>query len=142
MVEVKIHRIDKNVELPKYAKQGDAAFDLRSSEDKILKSGDKHIVKTGIRLAIPEGYVGLVWDRSGVAAKHGVHCMAGVIDSGYRGEVGVVMKNLSNEDFTIEKNMRIAQMLIQPVAAAKITEVEELEETERNSGGFGSTGLK
>ena len=142
MVQVKIHRIDKEVELPFYAKQGDAAFDLRSSEQKTLKAGEKHTVKTGLRVAIPEGYVGLIWDRSGMAAKHGIHCLAGVIDSGYRGEIGVVMKNLGSGDFTIEKNMRIAQMLIQPVATANLVEVDDLDESERGASGFGSTGLK
>ena len=92
-------------------------------------------------MAIPEGHVGLIWDRSGMAAKHGLHCLAGVVDSGYRGEIGVVMKHLGDEPFTVEKNMRIAQMLIQPVAAATIEEADSLEETDRGKDGFGSTGL-
>jgi dUTP pyrophosphatase len=142
MVEVKIHRTDKTVDAPTYAKKGDAAFDLRSSEEKLLKPGEKHVVKTGLRVAIPEGFVGLVWDRSGLAAKNGIHCLAGVIDCTYRGEVGVVVKNLGHDDFLVEKNMRIAQMLIQPIATATLTEVEELDETVRGAGGFGHTGLK
>jgi dUTP pyrophosphatase len=75
-----------------------------------------------------------------MAAKHGIHCLAGVLDSGYRGEIGVVLQNLSGEEFLVEKNMRIAQMLIQPVATARLLEVEDLEETDRGAGGFGSTG--
>jgi len=142
MVEVKIHRTDKTVDAPTYAKKGDAAFDLRSAEEKLLKPGEKHVVKTGLRVAIPEGFVGLVWDRSGLAAKNGIHCLAGVIDCTYRGEVGVVIKNLGHDDFLVEKNMRIAQMLIQPIATATLTEVEELDETVRGAGGFGHTGLK
>ena len=143
MVEILIHRLDKTVELPKYAKKGDAAFDLRSVEDKVVKAGHKELVKTGVRVAIPEGYCGLIWDRSGLASKHGIHCLAGVFDSGYRGEVIVVLHNLGKEDFTIEKSMRIAQMLIQPVETAKLVEVEELDEnTERGPGGLGHTGLK
>ncbi len=142
MVEVKIHMTDKTVDAPKYAKENDAAFDIRSSEEKVFRPGEKLIVKTGMRMAIPEGHVGLIWDRSGLAAKHSIHCLAGVIDAGYRGEVGVVMKNLGTEEFLIEKNMRIAQMLIQPVATAKLTEVDSLDDTDRSSGGFGSTGLK
>jgi dUTP pyrophosphatase len=142
MVEVKIHRIDKTVDVPFYANQGDAAFDLRSAEERVLKPGEKHIVKTGLCVAIPSGYVGLIWDRSGLAAKHSMHCLAGVIDSGYRGEVGVVIKNLGDSDFLVEKNMRIAQMLIQPVASASLVEVDSLDDTERSSGGFGSTGVK
>ncbi len=140
MVEIRMHRTDKTVELPKYAKQGDAAFDLRASEDKILHAGQKQVIKTGLRVAVPEGYCGLIWDRSGMAAKHGIHTLAGVLDSGYRGEIGVVLHNLSDQDFTVEKNMRIAQMLIQPVATAKIMEVDELDDTDRGAGGFGSTG--
>jgi dUTP pyrophosphatase len=141
MVDVRIHRLDKTVEMPKYAKKGDAAFDLRSAEEKTVKAGHKELVKTGLRIAVPEGYCGLIWDRSGLAAKNGIHCLAGVLDSGYREEIVVVLHNLGKEDFLIEKNMRMAQMLIQPVETAMIKEVEELEETERK-GGFGHTGLK
>jgi len=142
MVQVRIHRIDKGVELPKYAKQGDAAFDLRSAEEKLIKAGHKEVVKSGLRIAVPEGYCGLIWDRSGLAAKHGIHCLAGVLDSGYRGEIGIVIHNLGKEDFLVEKNMRVAQMLIQPVESAHLLEVDDLEETSRGAGGFGSTGLK
>jgi len=105
-----------------------------------ISAGERVIVPTGIQMAIPEGYVGLVWDRSGLAAKHSLHCLAGVIDSGYRGEVGVVMINLGKEDFLVEKNMRIAQILIQPVELPSVVEVEDLDDTTRGDGGFGSTG--
>jgi dUTP pyrophosphatase len=142
MVEVRVHRIDKTVEMPKYAKQGDAAFDLRSAEEKVIKAGHKELFKTGLRIAVPDGHCGLIWDRSGLAAKHGIHCLAGVLDSGYRGEIVVVLHNLGKEDFIVEKNMRMAQMLIQPVETARILEVDDLDETERSAGGFGSTGLR
>jgi dUTP pyrophosphatase len=143
MVDVRLYRLDKTVEMPKYAKKGDAAFDLRSSEDKLVKAGHKELVKTALRIAIPEGYCGLIWDRSGLAAKNGIHCLAGVFDSGFRGEIIVVLHNLGKEDFLIEKSMRIAQMLIQPVETARLVEVDELEEnTERGQGGLGHTGLK
>jgi dUTP pyrophosphatase len=142
MVHVRVHRLDKTVEMPKYAKKGDAAFDLRSAEEKMLKAGHKEVVKTALCIAVPEGYCGLIWDRSGLAAKHGIHCLAGVLDSGYRGEIMLVLHNLGKEDFLIEKNMRMAQMLIQPVDAATLTEVDELEETDRGAGGLGHTGLK
>jgi len=142
MVEVRLHRVDKEVELPKYQRENDAAFDLRSAEDKVLAPGEKTIVKTGLRMAIPDGHVGLIWDRSGLAAKHSLHCLAGVIDCTYRGEVGVVMKNLGSEPFTVEKNMRIAQMLIQPIVTASLLEVEDLDDTVRGSGGFGSSVMK
>ncbi len=141
MVELKIHRTNKDIDLPQYTRSNDAALDLRSAEVKLLKSGEKTIVKTGIKMAIPGGHVGLIWDRSGIAAKHEVHCLAGVIDSDYRGEIGVVLKNLGSNTFLIEKNMRIAQMLIQPVINPNIIEVESLEEdTQRGAGGFGSSG--
>ncbi len=142
MMEINIQRVDKGVEMPCYAHEGDAAFDLRSAEEVLLKPGEKHVVKTGIKMAIPKGYFGNIRDRSGMAAKQGVHCLAGVVDAGYRGEVGVVMVNLGKEDVSIEKNMRIAQMLIQKAEAPKIIEVDELEETTRGEGGFGSTGAK
>jgi dUTP pyrophosphatase len=142
MVKVFIKRLDKGIDIPTYANKGDAAFDLRSSESALLKAGEQRNFKTGVQVAIPEGYAGLVWDRSGLASKHGLHCLAGVIDSGYRGEISIVLKNLGKDDFLVGKNMRIAQMLIQPVVSAKIEEVEELDETERGEGGFGSTGLE
>jgi dUTP pyrophosphatase len=141
-LDLKIKKLDKDVNLPAYAHNYDAAFDLPSSMDITLKPGKKEIVKTGLAMAIPNGYAGLIWDRSGLAAKNSLTVMAGVIDSGYRGEIGVVIINLGDEDFKVEKNMRIAQMLIQKVELPTISEVEELNETTRNEGGFGSTGLK
>jgi len=139
---LKIERINKELDLPSYSLEDDAGIDLRSSEDLTLKPGERRTVKTGIRLAIPKNHVGLIWDRSGHAHKHGLHVLAGVIDSGYRGEVGVVLKNLGNSDFKIEKNLRIAQMLIQPFHRVNIEECESLDETSRKDGGFGSTGNK
>jgi dUTP pyrophosphatase len=140
MVDLKIERIDKEIKLPSYAYENDAALDLPSAENLVLLPGEKKVVKTGLKMAIPAGYVGLVWDRSGLAAKNSIHTLAGVIDSGYRGEIGVVMINLGKEPFSIERNMRIAQMLIQPVAHAKITEAEVGTDTHRAVGGFGSSG--
>ena len=141
-MKVLITRVDKSIEMPSYAKEGDAAFDLRAAEDVEIKSGHRAVVKTGLKMAIPKGHVGLIWDRSGLASKHGMTVLAGVIDSSYRGEVGVVLKNLGEESFKVEKNMRIAQMLIQPVVSANIEETEELDITDRGEGGWGSTGLK
>jgi dUTP pyrophosphatase len=132
----------EGIDPPHYAHPGDAGFDLRASEELTIPAGGKAMAPTGLRLAIPDGYVGLIWDRSGLAAKHGIHCLAGVVDSGYRGEVKVVMQNLGSEPFVVERGMRIAQMLIQPVAGAELTRVESLEESSRGEGGFGSTGLQ
>ena len=138
-MKVKIQRIS-DVDMVSYAKEGDAAFDLRSAEEGVIAPGEKKVIKTGLKMAIPQGHVGLVWDRSGLAAKHALHVLAGVIDSGYRGEVGVVLKNLGDAPVEITKNMRIAQMLIQPVVRAHLEEVDQLDETDRGDTGFGSSG--
>lgn len=133
--------MQKDIDIPSYAKAGDAGLDLRASEQITIGSGETGVVPTGLRFAIPEGHVGLVWDRSGLAANNSITTMAGVIDSSYRGELRVVLKNLGKESFVIEKGMRIAQMLIQPVAnSIPILEVDELPESRRGDAGFGSTG--
>ena len=132
----------EGLEPPSYAHPGDAGFDLRAAEELVIEPGERKLTPTGLRLAIPEGFAGLVWDRSGLAAKHGVHCLAGVIDSGYRGEVKVVLQNLGSEPFTVERGMRIAQLLVQPVAQAELVRVENLEDSARGEGGFGSTGVQ
>jgi len=137
---LKIKRLDKTATLPKYAHEGDAGLDLFSAENYTLKPNERKAFKTGIAMAIPKGFVGLVWDKSGLAAKHGIKTMAGVVDSGYRGEILIVLKNLGNDVFKIEKNMKIAQMLIQPVESKNIIEVDDLDDTCRGEGGFGSTG--
>ena len=93
-------------------------------------------------MEIPKGFVGNIRDRSGLPAKYSIHTMAGIIDPGFRGEIGIVMINLGNQEIKIEKHMRIAQMLIQPVEIVEFNEVEELSETERGEGGFGSSGHK
>jgi dUTP pyrophosphatase len=139
-MQIRVKRLDKEIELPDFARQDDAAIDLRSAEEGTLEPMEKKVFKTGLAIAIPKGYAGLVWDRSGMAAKHSVHTMAGVIDSGYRGELGVVLINLGKEPFKVERGMRIAQLLFHPILNVKIQEAEELDETERGEGGFGSTG--
>ncbi len=140
MVDVKIQKLDPDMTTPSYAHPGDAGIDLRSGEELVLEPGEFRMVKTCTKMAIPKGYVGLVWDKSGYAAKKGIHVLAGVIDSGYRGEICVVMKNLGDEPFEITKDMKIAQILIQPIVEANLIEVDSLEKTKRNEGGFGSTG--
>ncbi len=139
---IKIKKLNEDAVLPGYACKNDAGMDFYSNEEVILKSGERKLISTGISMAIPEGYVGLIWDKSGVASKFGIKTMAGVIDSGYRGEIKILLHNLSLDEFKIEKQSKVAQMLIQPVEQKQIIEVEELEETERWDGGFGSTGLK
>ena len=138
-MELKIQRIHEDAKLPLYQHKGDAGLDIFSSIDCVIKAGEIKPVPTGIKMAVPEGYVGLVWDKSGISLK-GVHRLAGVIDSGYRGEVRVVMVNFGDEPFVIEKGMKIAQLLVQPVTEMKVIEAEELEGTSRGDKGFGSTG--
>ena len=139
---IKIKKLTENATSPKYAKEDDAGMDFYASESSIVLPNERKLISTGIAMAIPKGYVGLIWDKSGIASKHGLKTMAGVIDSGYRGEIKILIHNLSNEPYTIESGNKIAQMLIQPVEQKKIQEVLELEETDRGDGGFGSTGVR
>jgi dUTP pyrophosphatase len=136
---LKVRRIQKQAKLPRYSHKGDAGLDVFSALDCVLKAGDVRAVPTGIQMAIPKGFVGLIWDKSGLTLE-GVHRLAGVVDSGYRGEVKVVMANLQNKPFVIEKGMKIAQVLIQPVEEVEVLETEKLEETPRGQKGFGSSG--
>lgn len=139
-MKVAVKKIVPEARIPVYHHEGDAGMDLFSSVQIIIRPGETVAVPTGIQMAIPFGYVGLIWDKSGIALK-GVHRLAGVVDSGYRGEVKVVLTNLGHEPFEITPGMKIAQMLIQRVEAPEIVEVEELDKTSRGEGGFGSTGL-
>lgn len=141
-MKIKIKRIDKDLPLPAYTKDLDAALDLRSAEEGIISPGETRTFRTGMIFAIPKGYVGLVWDRSGMAAKHSIHTMAGVLDAGYRGELILVLKNLGEHDFRVERGMRIAQLVVQPVLNADVVEVDELDDTQRGENRFSSTGLR
>jgi dUTP pyrophosphatase len=126
--------------LPERQSGGAAGADLRAAAEVILKPGERARVPTGLELEIPAGYVGLVWPRSGLAEKSGLDTLAGVIDSDYRGELGVMLINHGGEAVTIRRGDRIAQLLIQPVAAATYERADRLEPTDRGTGGFGSTG--
>lgn len=139
-MKLKIVKI-KNVPDPKYINHGDVGLDLHSAENIILKPGERATISTGLKMEIPEGFAGLIWDRSGLAANYGISTLAGVIDSGYRGEIKVAMINLGSGNFEVKEGMRIAQMLFQKVEKADIEIVNELEESKRGDGGFGSTGL-
>ncbi|MCX6562349.1 MAG: dUTP diphosphatase [Candidatus Aminicenantes bacterium] len=139
-MELKIKRIHPEAKLPSYGHPGDAGLDLFSCVDCVLDEGEVRAVQTGIKVAIPAGHVGLIWDKSGISLR-GVHKLAGVVDAGYRGEVQVVMVNLGCEPFEIKKGMKIAQMLVQPVHEVKVVEAGDLDDTTRGEGGFGSTGL-
>jgi dUTP pyrophosphatase len=130
--------------VPTYAHPGDAGADLTAAESLTLKAGGGRArVRTGMRVAIPEGYAGFVLPRSGLAANHGVTCLntPGLIDSGYRGELMVLLVNTDPDtDYTVEVGARIAQLVIQPVAQAEFVPVAELDDHVRGEGGFGSTG--
>jgi dUTP pyrophosphatase len=139
-MELKVRRIHPEAKLPVYGHPGDAGLDLFSVVDRVLAPGDVFAVPTGVQMAIPAGFVGLIWDKSGISLEK-IHRLAGVVDAGYRGEVQVVMINLGREPFNIKKGTKIAQMLIQPVAAVQVVESDDLDDTSRGEGGFGSTGL-
>jgi dUTP pyrophosphatase len=129
---------------PVYAKPGDAGADLRSTAALTVPAGARVMVPTGVSIALPQGYVGLVHPRSGLAAKHGITVLntPGTIDAGYRGEIMVILFNSSDADFDVAVGDRIAQLLIQAVELAKFIPVDKLPETERGETGFGSSGRK
>jgi dUTP pyrophosphatase len=143
VISVPIRRVDGGLELPVYARPDDAGVDLRSRVDVLVKAGRRVTVATGIELALPPGYVGLVHPRSGLAARHGVTVInsPGTIDAGYRGEVLVTLLNTDLEaDFQVRRGDRIAQLVVQRVAQVQWREVESLPASERGQGGHGSTG--
>ena len=144
-MEVKFKRMEyaKGVELPKYESEEAAGMDLRSSESVSIPSGSRAIVKTGLQMELPIGYEGQIRPRSGLAAKYGITVLnsPGTIDSDYRGELMVILYNTSNETFEVSSGDRIAQMVISPVIQAKVVEVDELGNTSRGDGKFGSTGV-
>ena len=140
-MEIKVKKLSTEATIPTKANNSDAGWDLYVSEDAIIDPSKLELVSTHISFAIPEGYVGLIWDRSGMAAKRGLHRFAGVIDSGYRGEVKVCLWNSSDKYCVINHGERIAQILFQEVPHFTMNEVESLDDTDRGEGGFGSSGL-
>ena len=141
-IVVKVKKLVPEGQLPKQAKEGDAAFDLHAVVEYDLQPGESYGVPTGIALEIPQGYEGQVRPRSGLALKSGITITnsPGTIDSGYRGEVKVIVHNLGKDVFHIERGMRIAQIAIRPVPDVKFIETGDLKDSERGTGGFGSTG--
>ena len=143
MITLQIKLLDEELAAPRYQHDGDAALDLSSRIDVVLDPGERETIPTGIAVAIPRGYAGLVLPRSGLASRHGISLVnsPGLIDSGYRGEIAVVLINTDKlEPFHIKRGDRIAQLMIQPAEEVSVALVAELEETPRGSGGFGSTG--
>jgi len=143
MINVKIKKIKDNAIIPKYVHEGDSGVDLYSAEDYLLKPGERVLVSTGLKIAIPKGYEAQIRPKSGLALNNGVSIVntPGTIDAGYRGEIGIITINLGKENFKIEKGKKIAQMVFNKVEEAKFEEVEDLDNTKRGDGGFGSTGL-
>jgi dUTP pyrophosphatase len=144
MIEIKLTRLPhgEGLPLPKYATEHAAGLDITSAEELVLDPGERHAVATGFAIEIPHRYEVQVRPRSGLAIKHGVTCLntPGTIDSDYRGEVKVILVNLGTEPFAIARGERIAQLVPAPVLRAHFAEVQELAETARGAGGFGSTG--
>jgi dUTP diphosphatase len=143
MIEIPFKLIDARLRSPRYQHEGDAGFDLPSRIDFAIEPGERATIPTGVAVAIPRGYAGFVLPRSGLAARHGIALVnsPGLIDAGYRGEIAVVMINTDKrEPFQIRRGDRIAQLVIQKVEEARLIQVDELDPTERGSGGFGSTG--
>lgn len=142
-MKLSIRRIDPAAQMPTYAHPGDAGMDVRSIEELTLEPGARALVHTGLVFQLPPDAEAQVRPRSGLALKHGVTVLnsPGTIDAGYRGEVGVILVNLGQQPFKIEKGMKIAQVVVSRVEQAEIVEVQETDETDRGSGGFGSTGV-
>jgi dUTP pyrophosphatase len=140
MLTVKIKKIHSDAILPSYAHNGDAGLDLFSNEETEILPQERKLIGTGLSMEFSEGYVALIWDKSGVAYNNGIKVMGGVIEHTYRGEYKVLLYNTSKEKYKIKKGQKIAQLLIQPIVTAEIKEVKELSETKRGEGGFGSTG--
>lgn len=141
-MELIVRRLDGELPLPTYARSGDAGLDLLASADATLKPGERAAVPTGIAVEIPDGYAGFVHARSGRALREGLALAnaPGLIDSGYRGEIKVVVVNLDPaEPIHIKRGEKIAQLVVQPVSAVVLYEVEELTSSERGDGGFGSS---
>ncbi len=142
-VRVLVQRLDAGLPLPAYACDGDAGLDLRARADAVLAPGRRALVPTGVAVALPDGYVGLVHPRSGLAARHGVTIVnaPGTVDSGYRGEILINLINLDpNEPFALRRGDRIAQLVVQRYARAELVEVSALPPSERGAGGHGASG--
>ncbi len=141
-MKIRVKSLSGNAKLPSFAHGTDAGADLFSAENLKLEPGKRALVSTGIALEIPEGFAGLIWDKSGIASKSGISTMAGVIDSGYRGEIKVLLVNLSDTEYKIEEGDKIAQILFQKIEHPDFEEVQELSKADRGEKGFGSTGRK
>lgn len=139
MIRFRVKKLSLDATLPAKKDPTDAGIDIYTNESYTLKPGEHHAFTTGIATEIPEGYVALLWDRSGMGSK-GIHRLAGVIDSCYRGEWKVILLNTTSESYEVKKGDKIVQCILQKFEPAEIKEVEELTNTSRGAGGFGSSG--
>ena len=139
-IKVNIKKVRENAVLPRYAHEGDAGMDLFSCEDCVVRAGERVLVSTGIAMEFESGYFSSIRGKSGLAHKKGVCVLGGVIEYTYRGEYKVIVLNTGAEDFEIKVGDKIAQVLIVPLATAEVIEVEELGDSVRGDGAFGSTG--
>ncbi|HRX63845.1 MAG TPA: dUTP diphosphatase [Candidatus Absconditabacterales bacterium] len=139
-MEIKFKKLSKLAQIPKQNTPSDAGYDFFSTEDYVLKPGERKLFKTNISCAIPSGYYGRIAPRSGLAYKYGVDVLAGVIDSEYRGDIGIVLINFGEKDFEIKIGDKIAQFIIEKCHYVDWVEVDDLDGTIRSDGGFGSSG--
>lgn len=140
-MKIQIKKLDPDAIIPRFAQSGDVAMDLFSIEDAILSPGERISCRTGIAMKIPDGFVALIWDKSGPSHKFGIKTLGGVFDSNYTGEYFIGLLNLGQDDFEIKKGQKIAQVLFQKVEIPEIEEVDDMPETNRGEGKFGSTGI-
>lgn len=142
-MKVRVKKIHKDAKIPSYAHLGDSGMDLYSVEGATIEPGERKMVGTGLRISVPKGFEAQIRPKSGLAANFGVTVLntPGTIDSSYRGEIRIIVVNLGKEAYKVEKGKKIAQMVIAKVEEAEVEETDELDETTRNNGGFGSTGL-
>ncbi|MDR1741806.1 MAG: dUTP diphosphatase [Synergistaceae bacterium] len=144
LLDIPISRDGRAAGLPLYATEGSAGMDVRAAEERVIEPGGRALVPTGLRVALPRGWEAQIRPRSGLALRHGIVLpnSPGTIDSDYRGEIGIIMMNLGDAPFTVHRGDRIAQMVVVPVARVEWVEVrpDELGDTQRGEGGFGSTG--
>lgn len=135
--------INDKAQMPTYAREGDAGLDIYSIDNIVILPGDRKLIHTGIKIQLPPDTEAQIRPRSGLAIKHGITVLnsPGTIDQGYRGEIGIIIINHSKEGFRVQEGMKIAQMVIKPVLRVEIEQTEELGQSERGEGGFGSTGL-
>lgn len=139
-MELKIKKLHPNLKIPKYAHTGDAGFDLYVPEEVTIKPGERLSIPLGIAMEIPEGHAGLLLDKSGLSHRHGLKSFGGVIDAGYRGELHAGIMNLGKESYTLQAGDKIIQMLIMPVVCVDIVETDNLSNSSRGIGAFGSSG--